>query len=304
MASATGPAPPVADGNDNGLWPQLFSKALLFVLVLCLAGSIDYSFARGRVQRVAVGTAVAMTLQFGVLPFLGYLTVKAFALDQLHGIMLQIVTCSPGGAYSNWWCSLLNADMLLSVSATTASTVVAAVLMPANLALYLTAAYDVDVLDTVRWDQLLATVAVVVSAVLAGVVASTSLSRVAAEPRHPLVRRRFYLVGNAAGLTLIVYSMLFTSASEPIWDRQPAFYASNALPQLLALLVAWPMASLPCLHLTKPERSAAVVECLFQNIGIGTAMGLALFTGPERATAVGVPLYYGVVQVREPNLCP
>ena len=44
-------------------------------------------------------------LQFVVLPFLGFAVVKVAELDQVMGITLLIITSSPGGAYSNWFCS-------------------------------------------------------------------------------------------------------------------------------------------------------------------------------------------------------
>ena len=47
--------------------------------------------------------------------------------------MLQVVVSYPGGAYSNWWCSLFNADLMLSVASTALSTLLSAALLPLNL---------------------------------------------------------------------------------------------------------------------------------------------------------------------------
>ena len=41
-------------------------------------------------------------LQFVVLPFLGFVTVKMLQLDNAMGLTLLVVTSSPGGSYSNW----------------------------------------------------------------------------------------------------------------------------------------------------------------------------------------------------------
>ena len=67
-----------------------------------------------------------MLLQFVMLPFIGFIVIKLFELDSVYGIMLQVLTACPGGAYSNWWCSLLNADLLLSVTSTGVSTILSA----------------------------------------------------------------------------------------------------------------------------------------------------------------------------------
>jgi hypothetical protein len=69
------------------------------------------------------------------------------------------------------------------------------------------------------------------------------------------------------------------------------------MPPLCALLLSLALASLPPLGLSGPARCAVVVECTFQNVGIGLAASLALFEGEEAARAAGVPLFYGLVQV-------
>lgn len=49
-------------------------------------------------------------LQFVVLPICGFLVVKFIELDRATGISILVVTSSPGGSYSNWWCSMFNGE--------------------------------------------------------------------------------------------------------------------------------------------------------------------------------------------------
>jgi hypothetical protein len=51
---------------------------------------------------------ITLFLQFVFLPFLGYLVVTAFSMARPAGLTLLVVTSSPGGSYSNWWCSMFN----------------------------------------------------------------------------------------------------------------------------------------------------------------------------------------------------
>ena len=44
----------------------------------------------------------AISAQFVVLPFLGFLVVRYLGLDYPEGVCLLIITTSPGGSYSNW----------------------------------------------------------------------------------------------------------------------------------------------------------------------------------------------------------
>lgn len=43
------------------------------------------------------------------------------------------------------------------------------------------------------------------------------------------------------------------------------------------------------------ERTVAI-ECCYQNVGIATSVALSMFKGPEVQKAMGVPLFYGMVE--------
>jgi len=297
------PAPPASPvvslrvRDSTGM--QVFSNILLFLLVASFAASTEYHIATERRTELRRGVAVAMGLQFLLLPFIGFCVVRMIGLDATYGIMIQVVTSCPGGAYSNWWCSLLNADLLLSVLATAVATALSAALMPLNLLIYLNAAYDIEAVTNLRFDQLIITIVVVIAAVGAGALVSTRLiKRIPALARDPQrTRERCGLFGNACGLCLILISFVFSSVSAPLWNRELVFYGAVAMPPLCALLLSLALASLPPLGLSGPARCAVVVECTFQNVGIGLAASLALFEGEEAARAAGVPLFYGLVQV-------
>jgi hypothetical protein len=45
-----------------------------------------------------------------------------------------------------------------------------------------------------------------------------------------------------------------------------------------------------------PIYSAVAVECCYQNTGIATSVAITMFQGDDLATAVGVPLFYGICE--------
>jgi predicted Na+-dependent transporter len=50
-------------------------------------------------------------------------------------------------------------------------------------------------------------------------------------------------------------------------------------------------------HLTPSEVMALSIECCYQNTAIATSVAVTMFLDPtERAEAVSVPLFYGVVE--------
>jgi predicted Na+-dependent transporter len=52
-------------------------------------------------NKTALSTGIF--LQFAVLPCIGFVVVKIFKLSKSTGIILLVVTSSPGGSYSNWY---------------------------------------------------------------------------------------------------------------------------------------------------------------------------------------------------------
>ena len=160
-----------------------------------------------------------MLCQFLILPFVGFASSRIFGVEGVDGIMLLVVVSSPGGAYSNLWSSLGNADLALSVTATALSTILAAALLPLNLLLYLTATYGSSVLDSLRWDMLLLTIGVVTAAVATGLGVSWQLQRDSERGRRlprrvEALRWRCNALGNAAGLALIAFSLVFVYGAE------------------------------------------------------------------------------------------
>ncbi len=79
----------------------ILGHVLLFFLVFGMSATVDLNAVLKQIHNTrALGMGVF--LQFIVLPFLGFVTVKMLALDNVMGLMILVVTSSPGGSYSNW----------------------------------------------------------------------------------------------------------------------------------------------------------------------------------------------------------
>ena len=116
------------------------SNALLFLLIGGMAGSCDSSQLAQRFTTPAGfrGIVAGVVCQFVLLPLLGFLSLTLLPQSSATAIALLVVTTSPGGGFSGFWCYFCNADLALSVAMTTASTLVSVVALPLNLALYIT----------------------------------------------------------------------------------------------------------------------------------------------------------------------
>lgn len=269
---------------------RIVSSFLLFSLVVGMSATVQVKSIRTQLHNVrAIATGVV--LQFLFLPLVGFLTVKYIArLDYPTGIILLVVMSSPGGSYSNWWCSLLNADLALSVAMTAISTALSVVLLPINLLLYSRAAFgDGLLLHKLDWVSLVYTLCIVMCAIVLGLALSKRMN----SPEFNISANR---LGSCAGFILIVFSGIISNSSSNarIWDRGLSFYGGVALPCCVSLLSATCIALAQ--RLSKPEVVTIAIESCFQNVGIATSVSMAMFDGENLAQSAAVPFYYGIVQ--------
>ncbi|CAB9501753.1 Ileal sodium/bile acid cotransporter [Seminavis robusta] len=275
----------------------VLSNVLLFFLIFGLSATVDIRNLRRQLNnKFAIGTGVAM--QFVIMPFLGFLVVLSlqnYGLTQAMGITLLVVTSSPGGSYSNWFCSTFNADLALSVTMTSISSLLSAGLLPANLLLYTYLAYASNdgIVQSLDFKAIFITLAVVMAAIFSGLAAGY---RYDTQSFHVNANR----LGSVSGILLIVVSFFLSNDSSgnektSLWTHDWQFYLGVAAPCVIGIVIANIVARL-CFRLSPPEVVTLSIECAYQNISIATSVAVTMFTGKERAQAVAVPLFYGIVE--------
>lgn len=158
------------------LLSSLAGNALLFLLVLGMSSTVTFDDIKSQLQN-RKALLLGALLQFIILPLLGFIVVKAmfpsyFSVKHAISITLLVVTSSPGGSYSNLFCSLFNADLALSVSMTAISTLLSIALLPVNLLLYTHFSFEEDVVHNLDWQALFLSLFVVVLAIALGLFAS------------------------------------------------------------------------------------------------------------------------------------
>mmetsp|Transcript_34080 Transcript_34080/g.81568 ORF Transcript_34080/g.81568 Transcript_34080/m.81568 type:complete len:421 (+) Transcript_34080:351-1613(+) len=271
---------------------EIVGYLLLFFLVFGMSASLDVN---AMVHQLKNSKAIVLGLcgQFVLLPFLGFVSAKAFQLDNAMGMSLLVVTSSPGGSYSNWWCSLFNADLALSVTMTAISTIVAIVMLPLNLVVYTPLVFSgnsIDVVEILDFGALITSLVVVISAICLGIYSGT---KVKSHEFHIYANKG----GSYAGACLILLSGFASNSVEGarIWSKGASFYIAVAVPCVAALLISNIMTSLA--QLKKPERVTMCIECCYQNTGIATSVALSMFQGAQLAEAISVPFFYGMVEM-------
>lgn len=270
-----------------------------------MSATVEVQHLREQVHnKFAILTGLAT--QFIIMPLLGYLSVLLLmgngGLTEPMAISLLIVTASPGGSYSNWWCSMFNADLALSITMTAIGTMVSSIMLPANLILYVNAAFGFGsskesdqtggVLGNIDWASLFISLAIVIGAIASGLFASFKFSS------HRF-NRFANKMGSWSGVMLVVFSALLSSLSDDnnakIYGQPWTFYLGVSLPCVVGLFLATVFAVIS--KLKRPEVITVGVECSYQNVGIATSAVVSMFSDPvKRGQALCVPLFYGLVE--------
>lgn len=82
-------------------WMTLASNVLLFTLVFGMSATVDIASVQSQLRNYKA-LATGLVCQFLILPLLGFLVVRTMNLSHAVGLMILVVTSSPGGSYSNW----------------------------------------------------------------------------------------------------------------------------------------------------------------------------------------------------------
>jgi len=271
---------------------EVISFVLLFFLIGGMSATVKIRSIRAKIANYKA-LLIGIALQFFIMPFLGFLVVKMLNMDPISGLMLLIVTSSPGGSFSNWWCSLFNADLALSVTMTACSTILSTFMLPLNLLLYAQLVFSEAVLKNIDWGVLFLSLGIVVGGILAGLFAAWKVDSVK-------FHKAANLTGNVAGLSLLIISFVVSQEDDDgggtpnVWHQSATFYIGVAIPCVIGLVIA----IIVCIFLgvKKPELVAISVECCYQNTGIASSIALTMYDGSEEATAIGVPLFYGLLE--------
>ena len=163
-------------------------------------------------------------------------------------------------------------------------------MLPLNLMLYTKYSYDDDIVEILDWTALFTSLVVVIGAIGLGLFCSAKIHS-----------HRFNVfcnkMGNIAGIALVVFSATMSNTGggdTRIWNRDLKFYLGVAAPCVAGLIISNIVTTF--MQLKRPERVTTSIECCYQNVGIATSVALTMFKGDDLATAMGVPLYYGLVE--------
>jgi len=267
---------------------EMMQNILIFILIFGMSATVEIGSIEEQLKNIKA-IRIGVLLQFVVLPFFGFATVNILGLDKALGIPLLTITTSPGGFFSNWWTSLFNGDLGLSVTMTFISTLIALVVLPLNLLLYGSLTYGINMLHDIDWSAFFLSISVILSAFLLGLCYSAATD-------SQEFRYYAYALGNLSGIFMVVFSfsVLTNQEESDLCNKPLLFFLGAAFTPIFALITSNAISKYS--DLSKPERVTVAIECCYQNIGFAISIVIYLFKGSDLSRALSVPVYYACIE--------
>lgn len=114
---------------------QILLALMIFLIMLGMGASLTVDDFKA-VARSPKGVLVGFLSQFGLMPLIALGLSIALNLHPAFAIALILIGCLPGGTTSNMFAYFSRGSVALSISMTTASTIMALFMMPIILSLY------------------------------------------------------------------------------------------------------------------------------------------------------------------------
>lgn len=212
---------------------------------------------------------VGVVAQFLIMPLLGWVVAKVFALESPLAVGLILVACCPGGTASNVITHIARANVPLSVVMTAVSTLAAVILTPLLTQFYAGAYVPVPV------GAMLADMAMVVLLPVGlGLLVSFFFPRIARG------------VGRVSPLLSVLLIVLIVGAI--VGARRDAIYGAGL--RLVAAVVTLHLLGFLCGYLfaklfrrPEPDCRTISIEVGMQNSGLGAKLAAAHFANPLTA---------------------
>ncbi|MEE8580190.1 MAG: bile acid:sodium symporter family protein [Myxococcota bacterium] len=249
--------------------PELFTPLrpaivpMLGVVMFSMGMTLRPESFREVVRRPAA-VMFGLVLQFGLMPLLAWLVAQGLGLSAELAAGLILVGSCPGGTASNVICYLARADVALSITLTSVSTLLAVVATPLLTQLYSGKSVEVDVVG-----MILSILRVVILPVVLGVATNTVLGA-----RLERLTRLFPLVSVLA--IILIIAIIVGLNRERVLETSALVVLAVALHNGLGLLGGYGLAHVVGFD---PKRCRTLaIEVGMQNSGLAVVLASHFFS--------------------------
>ncbi|NBC83124.1 MAG: transporter [Bacteroidetes bacterium] len=116
-------------------YDKIMLALMIFVIMLGMGASLRVEDFKAVIRKPR-GVFIGFLSQFGLMPFIAFTLATVLNFHPAFAISLILIGCLPGGTTSNMFAYFSRGNVALSISMTTASTLMALIMMPLLLKLY------------------------------------------------------------------------------------------------------------------------------------------------------------------------
>ncbi|XP_056022013.1 ileal sodium/bile acid cotransporter-like [Ostrea edulis] len=228
------------------------------------------------------GILIGMMSQFVVLPLVTFGLAHALTLPNVPALGMLVMGCCPSGSTSNVFSYWVDGDVPLSISMTTASTVLAFGLMPLNLLIYSGSWTDDNLV--IPYINLLTAFAMTITPVLLGILLRW---------KFPKIAMVVVKIGSIAGALSVILNLTLLSLLYPfMYNASWKIYLGAFLLPFIGFLFGYVVASI--FRMEHFQRRTVALETGIQNFPLCMTLLTLSFTKSRFAEISLFPLLYGV----------
>lgn len=282
---------PVSAENETHVLRLLATYVLMTWLVLSyitMGTKITWSKLKPKFYRPH-GILIGIACQFIIMPGLAFLLAKMLNLEPATAVGTIIVGSCPGGWLSNVFTALLDCDLILSLTMTFCSTILALGFMPLNMFFYSTPFIEGDDSLKTPFGDIILQLVLLVIPVFIGIFITFKFPKFGSKLSKFIKPFAFLIIVISLGFGIPGNLYVFQSPYE-IWI---AAFLLPLIGSVLGLLIA----KITCL----PNRSAVTVslETGAQNSFLAVAMATLSYPQPASALIGRPPLLVAVLTLTE-----
>ncbi|TGM45473.1 bile acid:sodium symporter family protein [Leptospira vanthielii] len=248
----------------KGPWITYSLGAIMLGMGLTLEAE-DFLRILKQPKPILIGTV----LQYTIMPLLGYSLGYVFQLPEAYAVGLILVSCCPGGTASNVIAFLSKADVPLSVTLTSVSTILGILMTPFLVGLLIGSRLEID-----RLGLVITTFQVILVPVALGLFLKSLFPKLTKEIQD------FFPVLSVLLIAMIVASIIASGKETILKSDFRIFFAV-----ILLHLGGFGLGGIFSLYLTKNPKTAKTIsiEVGMQNSGLGAVLARTHFLDPSTA---------------------
>ncbi|GIY67552.1 hypothetical protein CDAR_190781 [Caerostris darwini] len=276
----------IVDMNEQ-LKPLINYLLLIVLILIMLSVGCEVSFSElWNHIRKPIGLTIGIISQFGIKPLAAFAVLLAAGVEGLPATGVLIISCCPGGVLSNTFTYFSDGDLPLSIAMTTASTIMAMGMLPANIWLY--GRHFESITLIIPYQKMALSLLIVTSPIAVGMLMKRKLPRIAKWTTKLGTYTGLLLMFICVIIEIIIFPDMFTSV--PL--------------KLYAIIIALPGIGLGLGYgiaaLLKQKTAVCktiAIECGIQNFPLALTVIALSFPLEVQGDIVLLPWLYGFAMI-------